>query len=813
MKKFLLLSLLQCIAAIVIAQSKNGMISGIVNSNDGKAIEAATILLLKEKDSAIVKSAVTDKQGQFVFAKIPGGKYFVSVTSQGYQNSRTNAFVLDSMDHTILLTPIGLSYSAKSLTAVTVITQKPFVERKIDRLIVNVASSPLNAGQSAFEVLEKSPGVTIDENDNISLAGKQGVMIFIDGKPSYLSGRDLTNYLRGIPASQLDQLEIMTQPPARYDAAGDAGIINFKTKKNQANGFNGTITASPIFSYHFKTRNSLTMNWKKNKFSLSATYSYAALKNYVNQHIERKYRANAESGFNRYLEQDARLVWSQYPHNARLSVDYNASKNITIGIALTGSFSNNAQQATGVITVSDSLQDIVQFSKYTTRSKNDVSNPGINLNLQQKLSKGKEITADADYVSFHNPSSQSSCNYVFDKNGNPLDPFFVQNNAPLDISIYSFKTDYSQPLPGRAKLEAGVKTSYVKTDNDVHYNSFNKQQNQWVDDTGRTNHFIYEENINAAYLDVNKQFNRKWSLQAGLRFEQTNAKGNELVKSTGFKRSYAQLFPTLYISYAADDKNNFTVGYDRRINRPGYQFLNPFQSVIDQFTFQQGNPLLKPFMTDNFEASYNYKGILNITINYTLTHHLFSPLFSIVKQGDNYVTIQKPVNAASRRNTGIDINYHRSITKWWNTNSDLHLFNNHFNDIIDSSRVNKGITIYFLTISNQFILKKGWTLDLSGFYRTKRFEGFPVYAIRSGSFSFGLSKKIKNRSTVTMNFNDPLRLLKGGLLSDRNSFIFRTSNRNENRYLVLTFNYRFGKAIQQQNRRNNGSAQDEQNRL
>lgn len=812
MKKATLSLLFFCQAMVGFTQAKNGIITGSINGNDGKPLEAATVLLVKQKDSSIVKTSISDKQGQFVFNKISGGKYFISVSAQGYKNSKTGLVVIDSISHIVNLQAINLALNEKNLTGVTVVTQKSFIDRKIDRLIINVAASPMSAGQSAYDILEKSPGVTIDENDNISLAGKAGVMIFIDGKPSYLAGRDLTNFLRGLPASQLDQLEIMTQPPARYDASGDAGIINFKTKKNQANGFNGSVSAAAILSDHFKTRNSIVLNWKKNKFNFSANYSYAALKNYSNQHIEREFRKDAHTNFNRYLDQYANLVWSQYPHNVKLTMDYNASKKTTLGIVLSGTFSNNYQNTPGVIAISDSLHQLAQYTNYITSSKNPVSNPGINFNMQQKFSKGKELTADADYIYYHNPASQSSYNYVFDKNGNPLEPVLLKNSVPLNITIYSFKSDYSQPLTANAKLEAGFKLSDVKTDDDVRYSAFNQQQGQWLPDSGRTTHFLYEENINAAYVTLNKELNKKWSMQAGLRIEQTNAKGNEVLKSTGFKRNYTNLFPTVYLSYAHDEKNNFRLSYDRRINRPSYQFLNPFQSVIDQFTFQQGNPLLKPIMTDNIEFSYDHAGQINLTFNYTMTHRLFSPYMQTVKQGNNYITLQTPVNVASRRNMGIDLNYHKSLTKWWNTNVDIHLFNNRINDVIDSSGVVAGITIFFLTVSNQFPLKKGWAIDLSGFYRTKRLEGFPVYAIPGGAFSVGVSKKIKTRTTFTVNANDPFRLLKGGIMSDRETFSFHTINRNENRYVTLTVNYRFGKTPQQQNRRNHGTT-DEQSRL
>jgi outer membrane beta-barrel protein/carboxypeptidase family protein len=793
------------------AQTKIGKVFGSIKAGDN-AVDGATVFLLKQKDSSVVKAAVSDKVGKFEMNKIPAGKYFISVTASGYQKFRTSPFSIDSSTTLINFSELSLSPAIINLNNVTVVAQPPFIERKIDRLVLNVASSPLNAGASAFEILERSPGVTIDENDNISLSGKAGVMIFIDGKPSYLAGRDLTNYLRALPVTQLDQLEIMTHPPARYDAAGDAGIINFKTKKNHANGFNGSINAAAIFSYHFKTRNSLILNWKKNKFNVSANYSYADLKNYVNQHIQRNFRSNRQSNFNRYLDQDARLVWSQYPHNLKLAMDYAMTEKTTLGLVVSGNFSGNYQSIRGAINISDSFHNPVQYTNYITSVKNTVSNPAINLNFQKKLGKGKELTADADYVYYRNQGEQSSFNYVFDKNGTPLDPVLLQNSSPLQIDIYSVKSDYSQSLPGNSKLEAGIKFSTVKTDDDAHYHLYNKQQDQWQVDSNRTNHFIYQESINAAYISINKQFNKKWGMQAGLRLEQTNGKGDERVKASEFKRNYAHLFPTLYINYVPDDKNNFKLAYARRINRPNYQFLNPFQSVIDQFTFSQGNPFLRPITTDNIELCYSYGGQVDLLLNYTITHDIFSPLLQTVKQGNNFVTLQMPVNVSRRRSMGIDVNYHKSVTKWWTTNTDVHVLNNHFDDVLDSARVVADVVVCIASMTNQFPLKKGWTFDLSGSYRTRRLEGFPVYAISSGVFSVGVSKKIRTRATITMSLNDPFGLSRGGIRTDRETFTFQTLNHIENRYLTLNISYRFGKTMQTKNRKT-GGAQDELNRL
>ncbi len=812
MKKTILSILFGSIAAAAMPQQKNGSISGSINGTDNKSVESATVLLLKGKDSSVSKTAITDQQGQFHMEKILYGKYFIAITAQGHAPYKSSLLVLDSTNHILVLPVIVLAPAAKNLQAVTVTAQKPFIERKIDRLIVNVAASPMSAGQSAFDILERSPGISIDENDNISINGKQGVMIYIDNKISYLAGRDLTNYLRALPASQLDQLEIMTQPPARYDAAGNSGIINFKTKKNQNNGLTGSLSSSQVLAYYFKTRNSIVLNWKKNKLNLSANYSITDNKIFINQDLYRAFRKNAATPFNRYYDATFRTTREFFLQSSKLTIDYQASKNTTVGIMLNGNFNQTPSHASGRIDILDSLQQLASYTLYTTGTKIPVSNPGFNLNFSHKLPKGKEWTIDADYILYRNSSSQTAENYIYNANGSAATPQLLKNSSPLHVDIYSLKSDYSQPLPKNGKLEAGIKTSYVKTNINGEYSLFDTTQGKWVQDSGSTNHFIFEENINAAYVSFNSQLSKKFSLQAGLRAEQTHNDGHELIKDSHFSNTYIQLFPSIFGSYTPNDKNTFTFTYGRRIDRPGYQALNPFKTFVDQFLYREGNPYLKPIFTNNFEFSWNYRSLLNLTLNFTRSVNVISAVLHVEKSGNDYITYQIPNSIASRRNMGIAIDFHKKLTKWWTTNSTVNIFNNRYNDYYNGVHITPQITICIVNVSNQFILKKGWTIDLSGFYRSKRLEGFPIYAIPSGSFSTGVSKKIKSRITLTANLNDPFWLLRGGISSNTETFFYKGRNRNENRYLTLTFSYRFGKSLQLPNRRN-VSSPDELNRL
>ncbi len=813
MKRNLFFATCIYVSLSTVAQPKNGTVNGSVNGSNNSPLDAATVLLLKQKDSSVAKAAVTDRQGRFIMSKIAWGKYILTASAAGYQDFKTALLILDSSNHDLAMPVISLSPSVKNLGNVSVTTQRPFLERKIDKLVVNVSSSPVNAGQSALDVLERSPGVIIDENENISLNGKQGTAIFIDGKISYLAGHDLANYLRGLPAAQLDQVEIITQPSSKYDAEGISGIINLKLKKNQNNGFSGGITTTAIFGKYFKTRDNLTLNWKKGKLNTTASYGISDTRNFSEQHTMREFRTDYSVPFNSYLDQNLYVVNGSIPHNVRITADLAASKNTTIGAVVTGFFALNKPGVSGRSDQFDSLHTPVSYTLSTTTPHNTISNAGFNLNLLQKLDKkGKELTADADYVFYHNLNQQVTENDLYNMGGVLQDAFILRNHIPLGLDIYSFKSDYSQPLKKEGKLEAGIKNSYVKTDNDGQYSQYDQQLKKWVADTGLSNHFIYRENINAAYVNYNQKLGKKWSLQTGLRWEQTIAKGNQLTKRVQFEKNYSELFPTIYIRYAPDDKHTFTASYGRGINRPGYQELNPFLYYIDKFNAREGNPDLKPFFSNDFELAYNYNNQLNIAAGYTHIKNAYGVIFRNELQGTDHVLVQQRGNIAFRRFINFSVDYNRAIKKWWKFTGSAFAFNNYFAAYSDPALPASSATVLILNISNQFPLKKGWTLDASGVYRSKRLEGGYVHVLPSYYFSAGVSKKLmKNKATLTLNMNDPFWLLRSNLYSEQSSFYTRTNSKPENRWLTMTFNYRFGKSVNQK-RRDTGSSQDEQNR-
>jgi outer membrane receptor protein involved in Fe transport len=794
---------------------QNATITGTVKAHDNKPVDAATVSLLKAKDSSIVKIAITDKSGLFAFEKIKSDNYLLQVDAIGF--TKFSKPVNANAGEQINAGEIQLTPGSKALNEVSVSATRPLVETKIDKTVVNVDASPTNTGLSALEVLEKSPGVTVDNDGNITLKGKQGVQIFIDGKPAYLSGQDLTNYLKSLPSNQLDQIEIMTQPPAKYDAAGNSGIINFKTKKNMNNGFNGSITTSAIVAKYFKNTNSINLNWRKGKTNFYGNYGYSYWEGFNDIDLSRSLREDRSIPYSRYVQQHTFGRYSARPQNFKAGVDYFANKKTTLGFAVNGFIDARKFTSFGKANIYDSLHRFVQYNDASSQTNDPWTNVGFNLNLQQKLDdKGQEISADADYILYRTKGKQYSYNYLYNADGTPSeDPYLLNGYLPANINIYTFKSDYTHPLKNDSKIEAGFKVSYVKTDNDAQYTIFDSITNKWETDLSRSNHFIYKENINAAYVNFQKQI-KKFNVQLGLRVEQTISKGDQTTKEIVFEKNYTKLFPTTYFTYKLNDNNTLGLSYGRRIERPSYQDLNPFQYQLDRYTYQQGNPDLQPQFSHNIELSFDHKGQINVSASYTSVSDIINDVLITKKEpGDsNYTTYQTTENIASNKNIGLSVNYNRKLNKWWSLNFFANVFNNSYKGVVDGENIDVSITALNTNISNQFNFNKGWNAEVSGWFNSKNYYSGAILAQPMGFFSFGGGKQIlKNKATVRINVRDPLYVMRFKGESDLNHGLTQVNSIWDNRRLILTFTYRFGKANGQQPRRRNTGADDEQNRV
>ncbi|HLI93358.1 MAG TPA: TonB-dependent receptor, partial [Puia sp.] len=648
------------------------------------------------------------------------------------------------------------------------------------------------------------------------LKGKPGVKIMIDGKPTYLSAQDLANYLKNMPAANLEQIEIMSQPPAKYDAAGNSGVINLITKKNRNNGFNASLTLSAIIARYFKSPNSLTFNWRHGNVNLYGNYGYAWWDGFNDNHSNNSLRENAATPFDRYTLQYTYGRYSDRGHNFRAGMDYFVNKKTTLGLSVNGTVDKEWFTSGSRTFFYDSLGNYVQNNIAKSRNNTPQTHLGFNGNFTRKLdTKGSELSADADYIFYRTPGTLYSDNYLYNTDGNlSASPYLLNGDLPSHIDIYSFKGDYKKVISKDITLEAGIKTSYVRTDNNAIYTLFDDSLKSWTADTAMSNHFIYKENINAAYINWTQTI-RKFSFQLGLRAEQTNSSGDQTIKAVDFRKSYLQLFPTTYLNYKPDDNNTFGISYGRRIERPSYQSLNPFRFQLDRYTYEQGNPDLQPQFSNNVELSYNYKGELNVSANYTMTNGIISQaLITFKAAGDsNYTTYQTSQNLASQRNLGLSVNYSKQIVKDWTLNVFFNLYNNRYRGVVDSTNIDVSFVSFNASFNTQYHFKKGWTSELSGFYYARDYVSGVLLADGRGMFSIGGSKQIwHNKGALKLNLRDPLYLMSFSAHSDLNKGLTYSHSIWDNRRIILTLVYRLGKTGNQVQRRNSG-ASDEQSRV
>ncbi len=806
------------------SQSKKGKITGTVTDGNTKTIESATISLLRANDTSVVKVSVAAKTGKYEFDAVPEGKYFVAITAVGHTKGFSKIFEVTTTNPVVALESIELFPVSRDLKAVTVSSKKPLIEQKIDRMVVNVDASVTNLGSSALEVLEKSPGIAVDKDGNISLKGKQGVIVLIDGRETQLGGTDLANYLRSLNANQLDQVEIMTNPPARFDASGTSGVINIKMKKTKTMGYNGALNAGYGQGYYPKANEGLNLNYRKNKVNVFSNLSHNYNKSFNQLEIKRSFREKTTKELISNFDQISRGQRESNNYSSRVGIDYFASKRTTLGIAVNGFLSDRSFISRNTTNISDQWGQPANQTKAVGEGEQRFKNFGTNLNFRRVTDTlNSELTADLDFVMYDSKNQQNLFNYYFTAGGAPKEKGdSLLGTLPQNIKIYGARLDYTKNLKKEMRWEGGVKTSLVRTDNNAIYDSV--VQGIIVNDLSRSNHFIYEENINAAYINFSAPINKKWTIQAGFRLENTNAKGlstgseydtvqNKFVPiDKAFKRNYSQLFPTTYLQYKLNQSNSFVLNYGRRIRRPDYQRLNPFINFIDRYTYQIGNPDLKPQFSHTIELSHNYKGIITTTLNYSRTTDIIQQVLE--QNEERNETYVRQANIANQRQFGMSLNVAMPVTKWWRNNLFVNLFNNKFDGIVNDTLVSIDATSLQLNGSQQVTFAKTWSAEISGFFRTGGVEGV-IIGKSLGMIAAGISKEIfKKKATIRLNVRDIFWTQRFRGVSKYSNIDASFRETNDSRVANLGFTYRFSKGKMGQGpKRRASSASDEQNRV
>ncbi|GGF15443.1 TonB-dependent receptor [Hymenobacter cavernae] len=792
------------------AQAQNAAITGTVRTAAGAPLEYATITLHRAADSAVVRTEFSDGQGAFRL-EAGTGRYLVSASQVGFVRQWSQAF--DAQMATQLPALALPASTATTLKEVTVVGQKPLYEQLADRTIVNVEGSTLAAGNNSLDVLTRSPGVTVDGNDNLALRGKQGLLVLIDGKRQPMSGTELADYLRALPAEQLKSIELITNPPAKYDAQGSAGIIAINLKKNQKLGTNGTANLSYGRGQYGKLTTGLTLNHRYNNLNLFGNYAYADRNGFDKLDINRRFykeQDGVRQESDRMAQRSVQLVSNQ-SHTWKAGADYSLGKNTVLGAVVSGLSDRGPERESNTyVTFFDAANQPVDIYHTVSRRSYSLPNTAANLNVKHSFpsdsSGSRELTADFDYARYdtHRPQALTT---FFELSGRPA--VLVAGNQRGKLTIQSVKADYLHPLSKTARLEAGVKASRVQADNDVRFE--NTVNGETTVDLGRTNRFRYDENITAAYVSVNQTL-AKLSVQAGLRGEQTDVTGRQLMRSggdVGFRRRYVQLFPNLGLKQTLTDKHEVAVSLSRRIDRPSYGQLNPFRVIIDPTTSGSGNPDLRPQTSYNVELTHTYKQKISVGLSYSSTYR---PIVNTVQPETDSTVIARPANLGRQRYLGLTITTPLQPARWWTMHNTGVFYRNRFVGTLAGTALNAARATFNLTSNNTFTLGKTWSAELTARYQAKSQYGF--FLIQPyGQLNLGIQKMVWDRKgSIKLNLGDVLYTRKVRAASTYDNYAETIYQRQDTRVATLAFSYRFGNDKLVPTRKRSDGAEEEKRR-
>ncbi|SEI39188.1 Outer membrane receptor proteins, mostly Fe transport [Dyadobacter sp. SG02] len=797
-----------CLTSLNALGQTGNTISGTVKDSGNESLPGATVRLLKATDSTLVTGETTDMNGNFRFNNLENNTYMLAISAMGQKDFKSTALTIDG-GHSSIALPAIILLPAKSieLGEVVVKAKKPLIEQEIDRTIVNVDAMIGSATNNTFDVLSKTPGVSVNANGEISLNGKGGVMVLIDGRSTYMSGADLAAYLKSLPGGVLDRIELMDNPPARYDAAGNA-VIDIRLKKTRTGGLTGSVALGGSQGRYSRSNDALNLNYNQRKLNLFANLGYSYEKNYSDDDFSRRYYDESGALKSRVqLKNDQKSAANGY--NINLGMDLAATSKTVFGTILNFNGSSRKGDFSYESAQRNALNALINSGNGSTVSKDTRNNTSINLNMLHKLNdKGRELAMDANYLNYHTRGTQDLENRLFDENGSTASRELFRYRTPSEISIYTLKADYAHPLKNKARLEAGFKSSYV--DNDFVFNYYNTNDGSAIIDNRRSNHFQYRENINAAYVSGEKRWKR-FGVQMGLRLENTVAKGNQLgndsVLAMRFTKNYTKLFPSIFLNYKLNEQNAFVLMAVRRISRPNYQMLNPFVFYKDQYTYSAGNPHLIPQYQDRLELKYQHKHFLNMGLSYNrFTNTIFT---TIQAQGDTFTS--RPDNIARGYMVLLNTSISGQVTSWWYNNTTLRLSRITMKGPLYTEALNYGTNVARLELNNYFNLGNGWNAEFGGYYASRDLNG---QAQTSGMFRVngGIQKKIwKGKGAVALNFED---LFHSWVYHNR-SFSIRQSdysqvNRTDTQRINIALNYKFGKETFARKRRHNNNASDDE---
>lgn len=745
------MSFLKALAPIVLlfplaqnVAAQTARISGIITDGN-QPIPFAVAVLRASSDSSVVKFEYTDTLGRFTFSAIPFGRYFVESSQFGMVKYESAPFDVGQPE--VTLPTITLVPDAASLEGTTITAQRPLIQVLADKTVFNVQGTLNATGTNGFELLRKAPGVIIDNNDNVIVEGKTGVQFYINGKPTPLAGDDLVNYLRSLQASDIDAIDIITQPSSKYDAAGNAGIIDIRLVKDKRMGTNGTVSAGIDRGHNTRYYSSISLNNRGKRTNLFGSYNNRFGKSWGYMDLNRT-QEDVE------YDSESEFISDMRIHNARLGLDLFPHKYHTVGVLFNANFNETSTDGLSTTPITPLSTGVTQYVLVAANeTQNNNYNLSGNLNYMFADTSGHELNLDLDYAFYNREGNNYQPNAYLDTNGQMLSESNHRMITPTGISIASAKADYSQKAL-KGKLGIGGKVSVVRTNNTFEFYDVNNGSNTLNE--SRSNVFNYSEMINAGYVNYQRNW-KKTSLQLGIRTEQTISEGiltsTQSTPEDSVRRDYLDWFPSGGITFTPNHKSAWALSYSRRIQRPNYQSLNPFESQLDELSFMKGNPFLQPQYTNNVKLSHTYKYVLTTAVSYSHIKDFFAQVTDTIGATKSFMTTR---NIADQQIWSFSLSYPFNLAKWWSVYLSATANNTSYKGNDDKFvAINRStVTLYG---QNTLLLPKGFKAELSGWWSSPSVWGGTYLTKSMGSLDIALQRKFfKDRLTARLSYSDVL---------------------------------------------------------
>ena len=788
----------------IIPAVSNGqfIVRGTVTDAEGEPLSLATVVLLTSSDSTLTKGEVADLDGGFELNIDRRENYILRVSMVGFTTFYSDPFQLSESNTLKDFGTLVLHTGNLELGSIQVTADRPFIIREIDRTVLDIENRVSTAGATTLEILERAPGIIINrQNNSITMLGKEGVNVMINGKEQYMPADALLNYLAGLEAGNIRSIELITTPPASFDAEGNAGFINIELKENRDSGFNGTTSVSTGYGRGETGNVSLNLNYRASKVNISGSYSY--LRNGQEQFTTLFRQTGSVAGLSEVFLNSDRAP-TQNNHNGRISIDYNLSEHTTLGMLVSGYANRWDMEA-----VNDSrfrFSDIPDTLLTSRNSEdNDWNHLHTNLNLSHRFGDGGSMNLDLDYLVYDNNNPVSYDLTYSDVTDNILreERVFSQKDTPFDIAVA--KADYTRPLGDAIKLSSGFKFSQSKFENNVLV-----EENE-VPLPGFTSQSDLEEQTLAAYSQLDYRLNENTALKAGLRFEQSNT---ELISSNGgtvVDRNVGRLFPSVFFTHDINQQNSLNFSYVKRINRPAFSDMAPFVIFLTPNTSFGGNSALQPAVAHSFQVGYQFKDF-NITAQYSLEDSSIVRFQNRFNTADNTQLIV-PDNLRDQQIFTTSIAFPLRVADWWRMRYSATYTRREFGIRDNSESMTFRNNNLAVNSSQSFTLGENLTAEISGFYQTRSQVG-NVRFNSLASLNVGIRKQFSNNSRLSFNVSDILNTLKRtGItnMTNDNFFVNRTFDFSQ-RTFKLTYSFSFG-SQNIKGARDRDSAREEQERI